>query len=312
MNKVKILITGGAGAIGSNLVKKLVSKSYSVIVLDNLTSGYKKNLPKNIIFIKGNICNNSILKKAFNYNPDIVIHMAAFFANQNSVDYPDKDLNTNGLGTLKLLEMSKFKKISKFIYFSSSCVYGNQNLMIEKNNTYYPDTPYAITKLLGEYYCKFYSKTYDMNISIARIFNCYGPGELPGKYRNVIPNFIERALNNKDIIITGSGNEIRDFTYVDDIINGILLLLKNKKIKQDEIFNFGSSKKTRILDLAKKIIKLTNSKSKIIFSKKRDWDKVIQRQANIKKAKKVINYNPKTKLDVGLKKTIAWLIKQKI
>ena len=312
MSIKNILITGGAGSIGSNLVHKLHRKKYKIFVVDNLSSGFKNKLPRNIKFIKGSIYNSSILNKIFRYKYDTVIHLAAFFANQNSVDHPEKDLKTNGIGTLKLLEKSKKNNVKKFIYISSSCVYGNQKTMIESNYKYKPDTPYAITKLLGEYYCNFYSKKFKMDISIARIFNCYGPGEMPGKYRNVIPNFIKCAINNQDIVITGDGNEVRDFTYVDDIINGIYLLLNNQKNKSDNTFNFGSGRQTNIFSLAKKIIKFTNSKSKIKFVKKRDWDLVKKRLANIDKAKDILNYQPKTNIDEGLKKTIKWLKLQKI
>lgn len=310
--KKKILITGGCGAIGQNLVKLLVAKKYDVSVVDNLSSSKIDDLPKNIKFYNVDITNYKNLKKIFKTNITAVIHLAAFFANQNSVENPISDLNTNGKGTLNIIKLCEEFKVKKLIYASSSCVYGNQKTMLENNNNFKPETPYAITKLLGEYYCNFFSENIRTNISIVRIFNSYGPGERPGKYRNVIPNFIYKAINNQNIIITGSGKETRDFTYVDDIIEGLYKILINNKIKSGEIFNLGSGKTTTILNLVKKIIKITNSKSKIIFAKKRSWDNIKTRKANISKCKRMLNYDPQWNLDEGLIKTLKWIKKIKM
>ena len=211
------------------------------------------------------------------------------------------------MGTLNIIKLCDEFKVKKLIYASSSCVYGNQKNMKETNVNFKPETPYAITKLLGEYYCKFFSENIKTNITIIRIFNSYGPGERPGKYRNVIPNFIYRAINNQDIIITGSGKEVRDFTFVDDIILGIYKILISNKIKSGEIFNLGSGKVTTILNLVKNILKITNSKSKIIFVQKRSWDNIKIRKANISKSKRLLNYKPKWKLEKGLFKTVKWI-----
>ena len=307
LHKKKVLITGGCGAIGQNLVKFLIDKKYEVSVIDNLSSGYSQDISNNVNFYNFDISNNQNLKKIFKKKFYAVIHLAAFFANQNSVEKPKNDLKTNGLGTLNIIKLCDEFKVKKLIYASSSCVYGNQKNMKETNVNFKPETPYAITKLLGEYYCKFFSENIKTNITIIRIFNSYGPGERPGKYRNVIPNFIYRAINNQDIIITGSGKEVRDFTFVDDIILGIYKILISNKIKSGEIFNLGSGKVTTILNLVKNILKITNSKSKIIFAKKRSWDNIKIRKANISKSKRLLNYKPKWKLEKGLFKTVKWI-----
>lgn len=308
-----ILITGGAGAIGSNLALALARQN-KVIVIDDLSSGHLSNVENvqainDFEFIKGSILDFKLLKDVFEKNKiDVVFHLASFFANQNSIDHPELDLQVNGLGTLKLLEFCKHYEINKFVYASSSCIYASQHtelkegVSVEGNNN---STPYAITKYLGETYTKFYSDKYNLNSTVLRYFNSYGPGEYPGKYRNVIPNFIARALDDEDLIITGTGSETRDFTFVDDIVNGTILAGESAI---DFTFNIGSSTKITIKELAKKIIKKTNSKSKILYKGKRDWDKTKHRCSNIDNAKSLLGYIPVIDLDQGLDKTIQWFL----
>lgn len=308
-----ILITGGAGAIGSNLALALVRQN-KVIVVDDLSSGHLNNVENiqkinDFEFIKGSILDFKVLKDVFEKNKiDVVFHLASFFANQNSIDHPELDLQVNGLGTLRLLEFCKHYKIDRFVYASSSCIYDSQHAQLKEGvsvegNT--NSTPYAITKYLGETYTNFYSNAYNLNSVILRYFNSYGPGEYPGKYRNVIPNFIDKALNNEDLIITGTGSETRDFTFVDDVVNGTLLAAESA---QNLVFNIGSSLRITIKDLAKKIIQKTNSKSKIIHKGKRDWDKTKHRCSSIDNARLLLGYTPTIDLDQGLNKTIQWFL----
>jgi len=305
----RILVTGGAGAIGSNLVNTITSNN-NVIVVDDLSSGYESNLKKseNLIFVLGSILNESVLKKAFSFRPEIVIHLAALFANQNSVDHPENDLSVNALGTLKVLQSSIKSKIIKFLYCSSSCIYGNFNkLLSEDMIASNLDTPYAISKLTGEKYVSYFCNNYGMDTVTLRFFNSFGPGEYPGKYRNVIPNFIYQALNNKPFYITGSGKETRDFNYVENTIQAILLSCIHGK--QGETYNVGSGKETQIYELAKIIIELTKSRSEIKFKPRRNWDNVTMRIANISKIKKHCYYIPTINLIEQLKTTIDWLKK---
>ena len=148
----RVLITGGAGFIGSNLANKLISDGYEVIIIDDLSSGYRESINDKALFVEGSIVDEVALAECFGYKPDYVIHLAALFANQNSVDHPDKDLSVNGLGTIKILEWSNRTGVKKVVYASSSCVYGNKEIMNEGVKDFHLDTPYAITKLLGEYY----------------------------------------------------------------------------------------------------------------------------------------------------------------
>ena len=166
--------------------------------------------------------------------------------------------------------------------------------------------PYAINKYVGELYCKYYSEIHKIPNVILRIFNSFGPGELYGKYRNVIPNFIFKALKNEDLHITGTGLETRDFTYIDNTVN-LLIKLSESKYYESEVFNSGTGKSISVLLLAETIIKLTKSKSKIIFVPQRSWDHVHNRKSNIYKSENLLNYFPKINLEKDLEKTIEWL-----
>ncbi|MBN1340515.1 MAG: NAD-dependent epimerase/dehydratase family protein, partial [Bacteroidales bacterium] len=224
-----ILVTGGAGAIGSNLIialSELVGSKGKIIVLDNLSSIKEKNpwnvtpLP-NIMFVEGDVRNDIDLKRVFKEDLSMVFHLAAFFANQNSVDYPEVSAEVDILGQIKLLEYSRLGRIEKFVYASSGCaIYGSYGQMPLKEDfiSMHLTTPYQINKMTGEMYCNFYGHHYDMNITNCRFFNSYGPGEVPGQYRNVIPNFIYWAMKGQSLPITGTGVETRDFTYVLDLV----------------------------------------------------------------------------------------------
>ena len=193
----RILVTGGAGCIGSNLVQALIKANVEkVIVLDDFSSSPRWNLPNHpeIFIVNGSILIEENLKRAFSERPHYVFHLAAHFANQNSVDHPETDLMVNGLGTLKVLQYSHLAGVEKFVFASSGCsVYGSQAPLPLREDfvSLHLDTPYQIHKLLGELYCNYFHNYYGLPIAIARYFNVYGPGEVPGKYRNVIPNFIE-------------------------------------------------------------------------------------------------------------------------
>jgi len=302
----RVLVTGGAGAIGSNLCRALMSRNYEVMVLDDFSSGYQSLIPKGAQWIKGSVSEDRDLREAFAFKPDFVFHLAALFANQKSVDQPIQDLMVNGMGTLKIFEESKKNNIQKVVYVSSSCVYGSLPDVREDVQAFDTETPYAITKRLGEKYATFWSQYYQQNIAVLRIFNSYGPGEYPGKYRNVIPNFMWRALQGKSLPITGDGTETRDFTYVEDIVAGMILTLE-KPTKAGDIFNLASGKSTRIVDLANAINKIANNSAGIEFFPARDWDGVRNRLGNIGKAVEILGYQPQTSLETGLKRTYNWL-----
>jgi nucleoside-diphosphate-sugar epimerase len=172
------------------------------------------------------------------------------------------------------------------------------------------DTPYQINKLVGELYCNYFNDYYKLPVAIARYFNVYGPGEVPGKYRNVIPNFIWWAMHKKPLPITGTGEETRDFSYVEDIVDGTLKIGVIKEAVGEAI-NLASGNETRVVDLANWINELTGNKNGVVFKSKREWDNVTKRRASIEKARKILGYNPNTSIKDGLKKTYEWFLKNK-
>jgi nucleoside-diphosphate-sugar epimerase len=264
---------------------------------------------RRVIFIHGSILDEEKMKRAFSYKPHYVFHLAAHFANQNSVDHPETDLLVNGLGTLKTLEYANLTGVEKFIFASSGCsVYGSQAPLPLKEDfiSLHLDTPYQIHKLLGELYCNYFHNYYGLPVAIARYFNVYGPGEVPGKYRNVIPNFIWWAMHGQPLPITGTGEETRDFTYVEDIVDGTLRMGVVEEAVGEAI-NLASGTETKIIDLANWINEITGNKAGIIFKPRRDWDKAIRRRASIEKAKKILGYEPKTDMKTGLRKVYEWI-----
>jgi UDP-glucose 4-epimerase len=309
----KVLITGGAGAVGSVLVRKLIELKANVIVIDDLSSGYAWNLPKDaqsLLFVKGDIVNEIDLKRVFSEGPQVIFHLAAFFANQNSVDYPERDLNTNCLGTLRILEYaSLYGKLERIVYASSGCsIYPSDAPLPYKEELgagMYMSTPYQITKMVGELYLNYYYKMQDMPVSKARFFNSYGAGEVPGQYRNVIPNFIYWAMKKMSLPITGTGEETRDFTYVGDIVDGLLRMGFFKEAI-GEAFNLAAGREIRIIDLANMVNRLVGNDTPIRFLPRRKWDTHSRLLACNDKAKKVLGFNPNPDFEHGLKEAIQW------
>jgi len=306
-----VLVTGGAGAIGGNLVKALENHdTKKIIILDNLSSSYEWNIQKStkVQFIHGDILHDEKLKWAFKSKPDIVYHLAAHFANQNSVDNPEKDLMVNGIGILKVLQYAQLVNVERFVYSSSGCgVYGLESKMPfeEHDVSIHLHTPYQVTKLLGELYTNYFHNLYNMPIVNARFFNSFGPGEVPGKYRNVIPNFFYWAMKGMPLPITGDGTETRDWTYVGDIVQGLLAMgIKEQAI--GEAFNLGAGKEQRVIDMANLVNELTNNPAAISYAPRRDWDVKTRLLSCITKAEKKLGYKPTMKFEDGLGQVHAW------
>lgn len=311
-----ILVTGGAGAIGGNLCRKLSElNAGKVIILDDLSSSYEWNIPraKNIMFVKGSILDDEILKRVFKEKPEYVFHLAAHFANQNSVDNPEIDLMVNGMGILKVLEYAQLVDIKRFVYSSSGCgVYGLDSKMpFEEHDTSISlHTPYQVTKLIGELYTNYFHNLYGMPTVNARFFNVYGPGEVPGRYRNVIPNFFYWAMNGQPLPITGDGTETRDWTYVDDIIRGLLAMgIVEEAV--GEAFNLGSAKEHRVIDMANMVNKLTGNEAGIVFAERRNWDVKCRLLSSVEKARKLLGYLPRMKFEDGLKNVHKWFVQNR-
>lgn len=306
-----ILVTGGAGAIGSNLTKALAQiEAKKVLVLDDLSAAYEWNIPSlsNVLFVKGSVVDEVVLKRVFNEEPSIVYHLAAFFANQNSVDYPERDLIVNGLGTLRVFQYAKMCGVKRFVYASSGCsIYGSKAPLPLKEEymSMHLTTPYQITKMLGELYSNFFYHHYGLKVVKTRFFNSYGPGEVPGQYRNVIPNFIYWAMCGKPLPFTGSGSETRDFAYVTDIVDALLRAGYYKQAIGQEM-NIASGCEINILKMAEQINKLVGNKGGIVRVAPRRWDTKKRLLASIERAKELIGYQPRMDFNQGLRNTIEW------
>jgi nucleoside-diphosphate-sugar epimerase len=302
-----ILVTGGLGAIGSNLTNRLSSDN-RIIVVDNSSSGSADNLVLrgSVKLYRNDIRDEEVLEEVFtNEKPDIVYHLAANFANQNSVDHPFLDLDVNGRGTLLLLEKAARFRVARFVYASTSGVYGKEFSRMTEDSTGVLETPYYIHKKLGEDYATYFFHQYGLPVTTVRLFNSYGPGEMWGKYRNVIPNFFFQALKGESLTITGTGEETRDFTYVADVVEGLIKCATAENAVA-ETFNLGTGKETRILDLAELINEVCQNKAEIQFTPRRRWDAVERRCAVVDKARQLLGWTAQIDLKEGISKYYAW------
>ncbi len=294
-----VLVTGGAGFIGSHLVEKLVKKKLKVIVFDNLSSGKIKNL-KNIInniqYYNVDISNFANIEKIFKKHKfNCIFHLAGKADIVPSIVNPKEYFKTNVLGTFNIVELAKKYNIKKIIYTASSTCYGiPDKYPTSETNKLSPQYPYALTKKIGEDLVIHYGKVYKMTCVSLRLFNVYGTRSRSGStYGAVLGVFLSQKINNYPLTIVGNGKQTRDFTYVSDIVDAIYTIYKSKK-KLVDIFNVGSGKTISVMRLAKKI------SNKFIFIPKRpgEPDKTF---ANIKKIKKIYNWKPKVTLDKGMK-----------
>jgi len=288
----KILITGGAGFIGSHMCNFLVQKNYKVKIIDNLIYGSQGNVHKKAIFKKGDIRNKKFLIKEFK-SFDAVIHLAAMSRSGPSDKEIDFCLKQNTEGTKNVLEACRINKIKKLIYAGSATYYGDQKGSLKENNKGDFSNPYALSKYLGEEICKFYNKKKYVNCTIMRYFNVYGNGQpTKGIYALVIGIFLNRKKTNKPLMIYGDGKQKRDFIHVGDVVRATYKALLSKS--NGEVFNVGSGKNFSINYLAKLIS--TNIK----YTKKREGE-ARESLANISKIKKYLNWKPKIDLIEGLK-----------
>ncbi len=312
-NNQKILITGGAGFIGTNLTKALLNQGESVLSIDNLNNYYSPEIKKtnieqfknnpNYQFFKLDIKNLKNLKNIFNQNKfKTVIHLAARAGVRASIQNPSNYIQTNIQGTLNLLECLRKQPDIPFIFASSSSVYGNIKKVPFKEdmNINTPISPYAATKLSSEAICYAYHHLYNIKMVGLRFFTVYGPHNRPDM---AAYKFTDAIINNKIIEMYGDGNTSRDYTYVDDIVSGII---KSIDLKNDfEIINLGNSSPIKLKDFIQTLEKVIGKEAKIIKKSIPAGD-VIQTYADISKAKKLLNWEPKTPLKEGLNKLVKW------
>ncbi|MFZ1289279.1 MAG: SDR family oxidoreductase [Melioribacteraceae bacterium] len=303
---MKIVVTGGAGFIGSHIVEYWSEKNAEVHVLDNLRSGFEKNIKefKNVVFQNGSITDKNFVNEVLE-NATYVFHLAALISVPESLEKPDECLDINVKGLLNVLEASKLHGTKKVVHSSSAAIYGDDpRLPKDISMKPKPQTPYGITKLDGEYYLQMYFEQYGLQTTSLRYFNVFGPRQDPkSQYAAAIPIFVYKALKNEPITIYGDGEQTRDFVYVKDVVQANVLAATSENVIG--VFNVANENAITINDLAKLIIKTTNSKSEIIYQPTRPGD-IKHSLASIKETRENLKFNPSHDLTSSLETTIKY------
>jgi len=304
---MRILVTGGAGFIGSHIVEHFQDKA-EVRVLDNLRSGYLRNIaPFKVDFIEGSILDKEVLARAME-GVDYVFHLAAMISVPESMGKPVECVEINTIGTLNVLEAAARAGVRKMTLSTSAAIYGD-NPVVPKREEMFPEpkSPYAETKLSGEYYCGIYTREGRLDTACLRYFNVFGPRQDPkSQYAAAIPIFISKALRNEPITIFGDGEQTRDFIYVKDIAAANAFFATESP--ETGVFNVAYGGRISINDLAKKIIAILGSKSEIIYKDERPGD-VKHSTAAIDKLKRA-GFTPSSNFDKGLEATVAYFKSQ--
>jgi len=312
--KRNYLVTGGAGFIGYHVSKHLLDTNHNVICIDNINSYYSQRLKKNRLkillkyknfkFIKVDISNKAIFsKKLLKVKIDKIIHLAAQAGVRHAFDYPRKYFLSNLQGFFNVLEFARERKIKELLCASTSSVYGDQKIypIKEKFETSKPIQFYAATKKANEVMAYSYHKMFKINFVFMRFFTVYGPWGRPDLS---IFRFVKNITNGESIQIYNFGNHVRDFTYIDDVVSGISKILK-KKNKGVKIFNIGSGKKVKLMDIVRKIEILLNKKAKIIYLPMQPGD-IYKTHSSSSLLNKYCGYKSKVSINIGLKKFINW------
>jgi len=304
----KILITGGAGFIGSHIADYCVKENAEVIILDNLSTGYMSNIDpfiKDIQFYKADIQNFqdvlTISKKC-----DLIFHEAAIVSVQKTVDSPIETAFINDIGTLNILEAARRNHIGRVVLASSCAIYGDDpNLPKTEDMKPNPKSPYAAQKIMGEYYARLYYDLYGLETVCLRYFNVYGPKQDPSShYSGVISIFLKQAVQKQPPIIYGDGHQYRDFVNVQDVVQANMLAAKSPHVC-GQSFNVGTQTKTSINSLWQMICDLANIKIPPIYKDKRPGD-IIESLASIQLAKNVLSYQPNVDIYKGIEQTYKW------
>ena len=307
---MNVLITGGAGFIGSHLIDEFISRKYNVIAIDNLLTGTKKNLDpflkcENFTFLNLDVQNHIEISQDLDY----VLHLASAASPKAYTEHPINTLKAGSIGTINTLGLAKAKN-AKYLFTSTSEVYGDPKISPQPETYWGNVNPngvrsmYDEAKRFAEAAVASYNRIYNLDTRIVRLFNTYGPNMKINDGR-VVTNFISQALRGQDITIYGKGDQTRSFCYVDDTVSGIIKAMESDS---PEVFNIGNPNEITILQLAEKIISLTNSNSSIKFVDLPE-DDPMQRNPDITKANEKLRWFPEVLLEDGLMKTIAWVKK---
>ncbi len=319
---MRVLVVGGAGFVGSQLVKRLLSEGASVHVVDNLISSERWSIPEHqdASFTEGSIADDAILK-SLEDTYDAVFHLATYHGNQSSIHDPLADHENNTLTTLKLFERLKdFRRVKKIVYSGAGCAvaektFGEATACQEVDVVSLDmDSPYSMSKIFGEFYAKYYVKQLALPIVRARFQNVFGPGEILGAgrwrgtpatvWRNVVPTFIYKALKKQPLTIENSGIATRDFIYVDDIVSGLIACAE--KGQPGDVYNLATGREVSIMTLAETINQMTDNPAPCQFLPKRAWDQSGRRFGCPKKSKRELGFEARHEFKNALSTTIQW------
>jgi UDP-glucose 4-epimerase len=319
----RILVVGGAGFVGSNLVKELIATSSAyVLVVDNLLSAERFSVPLSakVDFIEGSITSEAVLRR-LPTDLDYVFHLATYHGNQNSMANPLADHEHTAYSTIKLYDFLKtYKPLKKLVYSSAGCAVAERTDGPAKATTeddpvsLWLDTPYQISKIIGEFYSNYYFEQHKLPIVKARFQSVYGPGEILGAgrwrgtsatvWRNVVSTFVYRAIKKLPLRVDNGGGASRDFIFARDIARGLMHCAAHGAA--GEVYNLASGEETSILDLAKSVNQLTNNPAPLELAPMRNWDRSGRRFGSTQKAKEQIQFAAQVSLKDGLKQTIDW------
>jgi UDP-glucose 4-epimerase len=304
MRNRKVLVTGGAGFIGSNLVKRLIEDGNSVTVIDNFISGHRTNLEPfpSVHVFEGDVRDKSVVEEAM-HGVEVVFHLAASVGSKRSIDHPLIDAEINVLGTLQILEAARKEGVCKIVTSSSAAIFGELKTMaIKEDHPVEPDSPYGCTKLCEEKLCLTYAKLYSIEAICLRYFNVYGPNQRLDSYGNAIPIFVFRMLHREPIRIFGNGEQTRDFVHVDDVVQANIKAAEATGISG--AYNIASGKSVTINHLVKMITK-GHPESKIEYGIERPGD-VRHSLADISLSHQKIGYKPTIELERGIEEYVKW------
>ncbi len=302
MGNKKVLVTGGAGFIGSHIVDRLIKDNHKVVVIDNLSTGKKENLNKKAKFYKMNICSNDLADVFKKEKFDYVFHFAAQIDVRKSVEDPIKSAKDNILGSLNILENCRINKVKKIIFASTGgAIYGDANIIPTPES--YPEnplSPYGIEKLAVDKYLNYYYKVFKLPYVSLRLGNVYGPRQNSKGEAGVVAIFADKMIKGENPIINGTGENTRDFVYVEDVVDATMLAMKSKKIG---VYNIGTGKETDINTIFNTLKKILNSDCKEMYGKAKEGEQ--ERSClDSSKGKRELGWKSEYNIEKGLKKTI--------
>ena len=307
----RVVVTGGAGFVGSNTVKRLLKAGASVVVLDDFYTGSEDNLPTspNLEVIRGSVTDEKLVGEVIK-GADVVIHEAA----RNiivSTRNPREDYEVNIGGTLNVLLAARELGIRRVVYTSSASVYGNPRyLPINEDDATNMLSPYSVSKFAGENYCKAFYESYGLSTAVVRYSNVYGPGQRPDNpYCGVVSKFFEAAISGAGPRIHGDGEQTRDFTFVDDAVEATLLAAFSAKA-DGQVYNVGTGRETTVNHLARIIIGITGTSVHPVYVDRRDIDNIRRRVVNIEKIRRELRWAPSVTVEHGLRLTYQWLVER--